>query len=472
MMRTLRSKLALSHIIPTVLLLPILSLYLLYTLEGFFTDQLDQQLAAQSKLLRYVIERNPALIGNQQAASDFLAAVGHLTDSRVLLVDQNATVIASTEKEDVGRIGTRLDYAAVAQALRGEMTQGVGPGFTAEVAYVVIPLQFGGQTTGALRLSYQVSDVRAQFEQLRWLIVGGVVLTVVLALGLALGLATTITRPLRLLSESAQQIAAGDYRARVAARGRDEVGVLAQSFNQMVERLEEAKEARELQLAAIVHELARPLTGMRSGIETLREGSHLAPAMHDALLEGVEHELDRLERLIGTLQVLHKRALRPLELNRTPVALERVIRACVANFEPLADKSGITLAMEAHPPLPHIDIDEDRIIQVLTNLLDNAIKFTPRGGRVTVTAGEDNAAVHVSVTDTGVGIAPEESPHLFQQFYRGADSRPPEKKGMGLGLAICREIVKAHHGEIWVESKPNHGARFTFTLPKDHVTEG
>ncbi len=472
MMRTLSSKLAFSHIIPTVLLLPILSLYLLYTLEGFYTDQLEQQLASQSRLLRYVVERNPTLIGNQQAASNFLAAVGNLTDSRVLLIDQNATVVASTEKEDSGRIGTHLDYAAVAQALQGETTQGVGPGFTAEVAYVVMPLQSNGQTTGALRLSYQVSDVRAQFDQLRWLIVGGVVLTVVLALGLALGLATTITRPLRLLSESAQRIAAGDYRAHVTARGRDEVGILARSFNQMVERLEEARQARELQLAAIAHELARPLTGMRSGIETLREGTHLAPAMHDTLLEGVENELDRLERLIGTLQILHKRALRPLELNRTPVALERIIRACIANFEPLADKLGITLRMETRSPLPPIYADEDRIIQVLTNLLDNALKFTPRGGRVAVKAGEDGTAVWVSVTDTGVGIAPDELPHVFQQFYRGAESRPPEKKGMGLGLAICREIVTAHHGEIRGDSKPGQGARFTFTLPKGNLPAG
>ncbi len=110
--------------------------------------------------------------------------------------------------------------------------------------------------------------------------------------------------------------------------------------------------------------------------------------------------------------------------------------------------------------------DEDRLIQVLTNLLDNALKFTPREGEVIVAAGEDADAIWVRVSDTGSGIAPDELPYLFQQFYRGADSRPPEKRGMGLGLTLCREIITAHGGQITAESTQGQGTRFTFTLPK------
>jgi signal transduction histidine kinase len=116
--------------------------------------------------------------------------------------------------------------------------------------------------------------------------------------------------------------------------------------------------------------------------------------------------------------------------------------------------------------LPKIRADEDRLIQVLTNLLDNALKFTSPGGRVTVRADEQTDAVWVCVADTGTGIAPDELPHLFQQFYRGGETRPPEKRGMGLGLALCREIISAHGGQVKVESEPGRGTRFTFTLPK------
>lgn len=115
--------------------------------------------------------------------------------------------------------------------------------------------------------------------------------------------------------------------------------------------------------------------------------------------------------------------------------------------------------------LPSLSADEDRLIQVLTDLLDNALKFTPRGGQVHIEAATGDHTVWIKVSDTGSGIAPDELPYLFQQFYRGAESRPPEKRGMGLGLTLCREIVTAHGGQITVASESGHGAQFTITLP-------
>jgi signal transduction histidine kinase len=464
-MRSLRARLVLSHIIPTLLLMPVLSLFLLYALERLYTQSLVQQLAYQAQLLRPEVEREPALVASSGAAQAFLATIAPLTDSRVVILDQNATILASTRQEDIERIGLRFEHPSVAQALRGEIAQGVGPGFATDVAYVVFPVRQDTRVVGALRFSYEVDDVREQFARFRWLVLGGVALTVVLALGLALGLATTITRPLRRLSASAHDIADGNYDVRVEMQSRDEVGTVARSFNQMVARLKEAEQARERQLAAIAHELGRPLTGMRAAVETLQAGAYADAEMRDTLLTGVAEELSRLERLVGTLQNVHKHAIRPMQLNRSEVVPERVIRASVANFEPVAAQAGITLSIEMPPKLPLIRADEDRLIQVLTNLLDNAFKFTPRGGRITIQVSESEQEIQVCVTDTGVGIAPDELPHVFQQFYSG-DSRPPEKRGMGLGLAICREIITAHTGQIWAESEVGKGARFVFSIPK------
>ena len=466
MMQSLRAKLAVSHILPILLLMPILSLYLFYSLEKFFASSLLQQLTYQARLVHDQAQQHPELTQDQQAAASYLSGVAHLTDARVVLLSREGVILASTRAEDANRIGTRYTDPAVTQALHGESAQGVGPGFTTEVAYVVLPLQRDGVTTGVLWLSYEVSDLRAQFNQLQWLVLAGVALTAILGLGLGLGLATTITRPLRQLSESAQKIAAGNYRARVQSPGYDEVGRLARNFNQMAGQLEEAEQARERQLAAIVHELARPLTGMRAAVETLRDGADAEAEVRDALLTGVEQELARLERLTGTLQGLYKLVLRPMQLNRTEVALERVIRACAVNYEPVAAQQGITLTVDVPSTLPHVRADEDRLIQVLTNLLDNAFKFTPRGGCISLQAGESEQGVWTLVADTGKGIAPDELPYIFQQFYSGDESREPEKRGMGLGLAICREIIAAHQGRIEVESQPGRGARFTFTLPK------
>ncbi len=461
---SLRAKLAVSHILPILLLMPILSLYLLYSLEGFLTRSLTRQLTYQAQLVREQIEQAPDLVASQPAAQRFLAEIARLSDARVVILSRDGTILASTRDEDADRIGARFVDRSIQRALQGEPGEGVGPGLAGEVAYVVFPIQNDGATAGVLRLSYEIDDLRLQLHQLQWLVVGGVLLTAVLGLGLGLGLATTITRPLRQLSESTHDIAAGNYAARVALRGQDEVGRLARDFNQMAARLQEAEQTRERQLAAIVHELARPLAGMQAAVETLRDGADADRDARDALLAGVHEQVSRLDRMIGTLQSQHQRALRPMQLTRSQVSLDRVIRSTAINFEPIAAQCGVTLALDIPSDLPKIHADEDRLIQVLTNLLDNAFKFTPRAGKITVQARPDNAAVQVMVTDTGVGIAPEELPHVFQQFYSG-ELRPLEKRGMGLGLTICREIVSAHGGRIWVESEPGRGARFTFSLP-------
>jgi len=460
---SLRAKLAASHSLPILLLMSVLSLYLLYSLEGFLTQRLVRQLSYQAQLVLDQIEQIPEVAENPQAAQSFLADVARMTDARVLVLSKERVILASTRVEDAELIGTRYTDQGIEQALHGMKGEGIGPGLTAQVAYVDLPLQREGAIAGVLRLSYEVDDLRTQFNRLHWLILGGIILTAILGLALALGLATTITRPVHQLSESAQKIADGNYQTRVSVHSRDEVAALARNFNQMAARLEEAEEARERQLAAIVHELARPLAGMQAAVETLRDGADADRETRDALLGGIEEEFARLNRMIGTLQGLHKRALRPMQLTRTEIPLDRAIRASVANFELVTAPLGIALALELPSSLPKVLADEDRLIQVLTNLLDNASKFTPHGGKITVQAGEEKNAVWVTVSDTGAGIAPDDLPYIFQQFYSGGES--PEKRGMGLGLAICREIITAHGGQIRAESEPGQGARFTFSLP-------
>jgi signal transduction histidine kinase len=466
MIHSLRTKLGASHVLPVLLLMPVLSLYLLYSLESFYTQSLLRQLTYQANLVQNRVEGEPAVMDDSADAQAFLVQIGGLTDARVLLLSNDRTILGSTRTGDADRIGTRLEGAAVARALNGENVDGIGPGFEADVAYVMVPIRHEGANIGALRLSYEVTDVRAQFNQLQWLILGGVVLTAALALGLSLAFATTITRPLHELSENVRRIAAGNYKVRVPANGRDEVATLARGFNEMAARLGEMEQMRQRQLAAITHELARPLTGMRAAADTLREDGDADPDTREMLLDGIGEEMERLQRLIEALQTVQKHSLRPLQLNCGSVSLERLVRAAAASYDALAAKMHINLSVKLPPELPPVRADEDRVIQVLTNLLDNAFKFTPNGGSVMIEGGEDARQVWVSVSDTGIGIAAEELPNLFQAFYHGGSSQPPEKHGMGLGLAISHEIIQAHRGRIRVRSTPAKGARFTFTLPK------
>lgn len=464
--QSLRMRLIVANLLPILLLTPLLSLYLLYSLEDWFTQKLLQRLAQQAHALLLQVQEQPRLLADSQIARRFLLNVAPITDAHVLLLTNQGEILGSTRIEYADRVGTRYTAPAVEQVLQGVPAQGIGPGLITEVVYVMLPIYTNGSMQGVLRLSYEVDDIHAQFKQLRWLVLGGVGVTALLGLGLGLALAMTITRPLHQVIQRIQAIAAGQYHARVAIQRQDEIGMLAQRFNQMAERLEKAETARQRQLAATAHELARPLTGMRAAIETLLDGAIADSEMQMVLLNGLNEELARLERLIRTLQSLDQRALQPLRLQRAKLSLVPIIQGSVAHFEPIAAHLGIALAVHLPAHLPLVDADEDRLIQVLTNLLDNALKFTPREGKVTVEAGEQADAVWIKIRDTGMGIAPDELPYLFQQFYRGAESRPPEKRGMGLGLTLCREIITAHGGQIDVVSNVGQGTQFTITLPK------
>lgn len=464
--QSLRTKLTLAHILPILLLMPFLNLYLLYSSEQFFTQKLIQRLSDQANLLLTQVEQQPALTENATAAAGFLANLAALSDARVLLISNDGTILGSTRPEDAGVIGTHFLPPPNEPARRGMTAQGTGIGLPDEVASTALPIMEGGELRGVLRLSYEGADVRAQFSHLRWLIVGGFGVTTLLALILGFGLAGTITQPLHRLMQQAQAIAGGNYRARVAIQRKDELGALGITLNQVAATLEESQLARRRQVAAIVHELARPLAGMHAAVETLLEEEQVEPETAQRLLSGVADEIARLERLVATLQVLDRRAIQPLQLQRSPVSLARIVHAAVAVFEPLATRRGVVLEVELPPNLPDVSADEDRLIQVLINLVDNALKYTPQGGQVIVKVEERADGVCVTVGDTGIGIASDELPHLFQQFYRGAETRPPEKRGLGLGLTLCREIITAHQGRVWVESTFGEGARFSFSLPK------
>lgn len=469
MISSLRNKLALSHVLPIIVLMPLLSLFLLYSLETFFTQNLLQQLNNQARLLNDRLERDPQIMAHPATAGTFLDEVAAYTDARVLLLKTDGTILGSSRQEDDVRIGTRLAYPYLTQALSGERTQGIGQGLVAEVAYVVLPVNDGDGVAGLLRVSYSLADLRSQINQLQLMVIGGTTLTALFGLALALGLATTITRPLRALTRSAQQIARGDYVARAPVSSRDEVGSLAMNFNLMAERLEDLEQTRQRQLATIIHELARPLTGIRAAVETLLEDVQAPPDTAKPLLEGVVGEVARMQRLVEVLQTIQKRTLRPMSMNREAISLNRVIGATAGTYEARATRAQLRFAVSLPENLPPVYADQDRIIQVLTNLLDNAFKFTPAGGSVTLSAGSEPDAVWVAVTDTGIGIASAEQPSLFQEFYQGGTAHPSEKEGMGLGLMLSREIISAHGGTLTVRSELGEGAQFTFTLPR--VTE-
>jgi two-component system OmpR family sensor kinase/two-component system sensor histidine kinase BaeS len=285
-------------------------------------------------------------------------------------------------------------------------------------------------------------------------------LVILVVLGVILRALRRMASPVGDLMEAAGRVADGDYSARVEERGPGEVRALARAFNSMAERLQAHDQQRRDLLADVTHELRTPLTVMQGNLEGLLDGVYPLDEDH---LQSILEETHVMSRLIDDLRTLALAESGALKLQRDPVDMGALIDEAAASFQARADKVGVQLTVDSSPDLPALDLDAARIRQVLSNLIANALRYTPSGGKILVRCsieGGGTGNVLVSVNDTGAGIPPDDLPHIFDRFYKSSDSR-----GTGLGLTIARNLVLAHGGEINAASEAGKGTTIRFTLP-------
>jgi signal transduction histidine kinase len=293
-----------------------------------------------------------------------------------------------------------------------------------------------------------------------------------IALALGYLLTSALTDSIAALSAGAQAIASGQLQTRVQIRGRDELAQLADTFNVMAAQLQEAaRRQQELDtmrrdlIAWAGHDLRTPLASVRAMIEALADGMVDDPATTERYLRTAKRDISALAVLIDDLFELAQLDAGGLKLDRQANSLGDLISDTIESFSALAREKSVALGGHVQPGVDPIVMDARQIGRVLTNLVGNALRHTPAGGKIAVEAGLTTTAVQVTVRDTGEGIRHEDLPRLFEQFYRGEKSRSRATGGAGLGLAIAKGIVEAHGGRIWAESEPGHGAQFVFTLP-------
>jgi histidine kinase len=286
----------------------------------------------------------------------------------------------------------------------------------------------------------------------------------IVAAGVSLLLSRRVIAPLQEMTAVSRRIAEGKYGERVVVNSADELGQLGESFNQMAEKLEQVEAMRRQLIGDVSHELRTPLTAIKGSMEGLMDG--ILPADAETYQQ-IHAEADRLSRLVDDLQELSRVEAHayPLDLGETDIS--SVVTTTIKRLTPNARAKRIALTSSLPRELPRLLADEDRLGQVLLNLMANAIQYTPEDGSVTISAVRTNGDVQVTVTDTGVGIPPEHLAHLFTRFYRVDKSRSRASGGgSGIGLTIARHLVEAHGGRIWAESDgEGKGSRFVFTLP-------
>jgi signal transduction histidine kinase len=329
-----------------------------------------------------------------------------------------------------------------------------------------IPIEENGVIVGSMvtrQPTILVNPAETAFlDRIKQIYILSAVGVIALALFLAFLLSRTLTRPIRELTAATRAVSAGDLAQEVPVRSRDELGQLAASFNQMNAKLAQSLNLRRQMTADIAHELRTPISVILGHAEGVHDGV-LAPSLET--FEIVRDEASRLEQLVEDLRTLSRADADELPIERQPIALATLLEDVRAAHTHRSEQKNISLIIQIAPDLPEIVVDPSRMMQVLSNLMDNALHYTPEGGRISLSAQVVDEKLEIKVQDSGPGIAEGELDRIFDRFYRSDPSRQRDEGGSGLGLAIARAIVEKHNGRIWAESKVGEGTTIVIHLP-------
>ena len=323
---------------------------------------------------------------------------------------------------------------------------------------VARPVNVGKQRFGALIVASPKEELRTRLVTLMQRLALAFAAGILVAGLLGWYLSRRISRPVLALSRAAEEIAEGRYDVALPKKRGDEIGQLAERFDEMATRLREADELERNFLMSVSHELRTPLTAIRGHLEALRDGLIADEAARQESMEVLLGETARLERLVGDILDLAKLEARRFTVRHEEVDMGRLLERAYAGFSEEARRRGIEYRQNTDGR-PVIVSDGDRMLQIVSNLLANAFRWTPDGGRIDLTLAAENGSVAVAVADTGPGVAPDDRERIFRPFWSG------DRGGTGLGLAIANELTHALGGRIELESEPGRGSRFRVVLP-------
>lgn len=443
-MRRLRNLSFQTKLVGTLLLVVLLVTALGYALiklsvDRAFDDLATRERRAYDQWVRNLILRYPGQRGGFEGIGQFLE--GAPRPLGFVLADPEGRVVVARDEALVGRTLSRQELAL-----------GIGVELPDGTRWTLVPLS---------RVHpYPLHDRFMEAVDRSLWIAGGIVAA--LSLVLAWALIRHFTDPLRRLSATARRIADGDLSVRVEAANTDELGRLSGSFNAMAESIEQAERSKRQMIADVAHELRTPIAVLRTAVEGFEDGV-LQPTPEN--LSALKDKIHLTARLIDDLQQLALADMGQLSLQLEPLAVRDVVEDIVSLVGPQIEDGGVRLVLEVPTGLPPVKGDRHRVQQVLLNLLANALRHTPAGGEIRITARHEGSGVEVSVSDSGPGLSEEDVKHVFDRFYRGAAARSAGP-GAGLGLSVAKALVEAHGGTISAENRPEGGACFRFTLPQ------
>lgn len=390
------------------------------------------------------------------------------TNCRVLIVDNLGFVIIDSSNADTGK--TLVNYA-VLNALSGTSTTERSDEYISLTVAVPIMDKEKKETIGAVVVVPSVKEAFTPIEDLREKVS---ILTLVIALisGLLSFITSSfITKPLKALMHVVQKITNGQLDQEVTIKGKGEIAELGNAFNHMTQQLQRLEQSRQEFVSNVSHELKTPLSSIKVLTDSLILQEDVPIEIYKEFFEDINLEVDRLNNIVTDLLTLVRLDQKEIPLNIKTLQLGELIQSILKRLTPLAKKKNITLAYKAQGDVA-AEIDEVKFSLALVNLIENAIKYTPDEGYVSVSLKEDGQNAMIAVADSGIGIAKEEQAKIFERFYRTDKTRNRETGGTGLGLSITYKTVIMHRGIIKVESEEGKGSIFTIQIPLKHAIKG
>jgi signal transduction histidine kinase len=456
------------HLGTLIISFVLLALVLTQGIRGFLTEQKVAELMTLAQRVAHSME-NFAMYGgifNLHALETEIRNVHQYTDASVMIINHGFEVWVGYGFGEV--VAALPNVTELAPLMDGEVVAVVGatdnPAF-APLVVVGYPFWFGGDVAGAALVGFSMAELEAAIAGMYRITLIALAGTAVFAIILIYISSQAISRPLRQMNEAASVIAGGDFEKRLPIRSKDEVGQLATEFNRMAESLQEQERIRREFIANLSHDMRSPLTSMRGFLTALSDGT-IPPEQQPHYLNIIMDESERLIKLSNNILDIHRIQDAEMGLVKTEFDVNELIRHTILGFQQRALEKRIMIASHFAHPQDMVLADEDKVRRVMYNLLDNAIKFTPEGGEITVetTVKAATGKVTIAVADTGQGMTEEEQKRVFDRFYKGDPSRNVDKMGSGLGLSIVKEFVRAHGETVQLTSEPGKGSVFTFAL--------
>ena len=359
-----------------------------------------------------------------------------------VLTDQNGVVLVANDR-----------YKAGDKMSASNVEQGVPITRNGKIVGVLVPISvpFEGDPREV-----------AFIDRTKTLLIYSALIGSVIALLLGVFLSRTLTRPIRELTRATHAVSEGDLSQQVPVRSNDELGELAIAFNKMSAELSRSINSRKQMTADIAHELRTPLSLILGHAEAVHDGV-LPPTQEN--FEIIREEATRLEHLINDLRILSLADAGELTINLQTIEPRRLLQEVASLYQYQTQKKNISLELDIASPLSTIEVDPGRMTQVLTNILDNAMRHTPEGGRIIMAARQQQDRIELSILDSGQGLQTDDINHIFDRFYRTDPARQREEGGSGLGLAIARSIVQAHGGQLSAQSEAGQGLKIMIRLP-------